>query len=74
MIQRNIKEMEPHTKQRFRFATSAFSRMYGVGKVTQEMFDFCLTWAYTEEQAPLDCLNNVDRYFRRLWDISHTQF
>ena len=69
-----IREMEPRIKQRFLFATSAFSRIYGVGKITQDMFDFCLRWAYTEEQAPLDCLQKVDIYFRQLWDISQRGF
>ena len=74
MIQRNIKEMEPHTRQRFHFAASSFSRMFGVKHVTPEMIDFCAAWAEETMPAPLDDLNNVDRYFRRLWDISHTQF
>ena len=62
--------MEPHTRQRFHFATSSFSRIYGIGHVTFDMIDFCYDWAFTEEQAPLDCLNHVDRYFKQLWDTS----
>ena len=74
MIQRNIREMEPRIRQRFHFAASSFSRMFGVDKVTPEMIDFCVAWAEETMPAPLDDLNNVDRYFRRLWDISHTTF
>ena len=70
MNQNITRGMEPHTRQRFHFATSSFSRIYGVGHVTFDMIDFCYDWAFTEEQAPLDCLNQVDRYFRQLWDTS----
>ena len=62
-----IREMEPPTRQRFHFAASSFSRMYGVDKVTTEMIDFCFGWAKTDMSAPLDCLNSADRYFRELW-------
>lgn len=62
------KEMEPHIKQRYHFAASSFSRMYGPDKVTSEMMPFCYQWALTEEIAPLDCLYNVDRYFKELWN------
>jgi len=61
-------EMEPPTKRRYDFALSSFSRMYGVPRVTQDMSDFCLGWALGEDIAPLDCLHNVDRYFRELWN------
>ena len=66
-----IREMEPHTRQRFHFAASAFSRIFGVSRVTSDMVDFCYEWATQNEQAPLDCLHSVDRYFRGLWDTSH---
>jgi len=66
-----IREMAPPIRQRFHFATSSFSRIYGVTHVTTSMVDFCYDWALTEETAPLDCLNHVDRYFRNLWDTSH---
>ena len=66
-----IRGMAPHIRVRFHFATSSFSRMYGVNHVTLDMIDFCYDWAHTTEQAPLDCLNHVDRYFRQLWDTSH---
>jgi len=66
-----IRVMEPHTRRRFHFASSSFSRLYGVNHVTSEMIDFCYDWALQKEVAPLDCLNQVDRYFRNLWDTSH---
>ena len=63
-----IREMEPHTRQRFHFAASFFSRMYGVSKLNKEMLDFCFEWALGEETAPLDCLHHVDHYFINLWN------
>jgi hypothetical protein len=65
-----IREMEPHTRRRFHFAASSFSRIFGVKKVSEEMFKFCIQWSHGEESAPLDCLNHVDRYFRELWTKS----
>jgi len=67
MIQKTIRVMEPHTRQRFHFAASSFSRIFGVPHVTTQMIDFCYNWALTEQEAPLDCLNHTDRYFRELW-------
>ena len=64
-----IREMAPHTRQRFHFAASSFSRMFGVSHVTTEMIDFCAAWAEETMPAPLDSLTNVDIYFRRLWDM-----
>ena len=66
-----IRGMEPHTRQRFHFATSSFSRIYGVNHVSSDMVDFCYEWALQDATAPLDCLNHVDRYFRQLWGTSH---
>jgi len=66
-----IREMEPHTRQRFHFAASSFSRIYGVNHVSSDMVDFCYEWALQDATAPLDCLNHVDRYFRQLWGTSH---
>ena len=66
-----IREMEPHTRQRLHFAWSSFSRIYGVSHVTSDMVDFCYSWAMTDEVAPLDCLNHVDRYFREKWATLH---
>jgi len=68
------KEMEPLTRGRYHFALSAFSRMYGVSGITQEMSDLCFSWALGEEVAPLDCLNHVDRYFRKKWDTLHAGY
>jgi hypothetical protein len=65
-----IRGMEPHIRVRFHFATSVFSRIYGVDRVTLDMIDFCYDWAHTSEHAPLDCLHNVDHYFRKLWTES----
>ena len=67
MIRTNIQAMEPHTRQRFHFAASSFSRMFGVNNVNSDMIDFCYEWATTDSTYPLDCLNSVDRYFRNLW-------
>jgi len=67
MNQNTIREMEPHIKRRFHFATSSFSRMYGVTHVSSDMIDFCYEWALKSEVAPLDGLNSVDVYFRNLW-------
>jgi len=64
-----IRVMAPHTRRRFHFATSSFSRMFGVEKVTTEMIDFCAGWAEQTMPAPLEGLNEVDIYFRRLWDL-----
>ena len=64
-----IREMEPHTRQRYHFAASSFSRMFGVPHVTEEMSDFCVGWAEQTMPAPLDSLTNVDIYFRRLWNM-----
>ena len=66
-----IREMAPHTRQRFHFAASSFSRMYGVDRVTAEMIDFCVVWAEETMPAPLEGLNEVDIYFRRLWNMRH---
>lgn len=74
MIPRNIREMGPRIRQRFHFAASSFSRLYGVEHVTAEMIDFSYRWAETDMPAPLDDLNNVDRYFRELWDTLRTGF
>jgi len=73
MIPKTIKVMEPPIRQRFHFATSAFSRMFGVEHVTAPMIDFCYNWAIAEQSTPLDCLNHVDIYFRNLWDTSQQQ-
>jgi len=65
-----IKEMEPHIRQRYHFAASSFSRIYGVPKVTEMMLGFCVEWATQKDTVPLDCLYNVDMYFKEKWDQS----
>ena len=62
-----IRAMEPHIRQRFHFAVSAFSRIFGVNHVSSGTIDFCYEWALQDKVAPLDCLNHTDRYFRKLW-------
>ena len=64
-----IREMEPRTRQRYHFAASSFSRMFGVAHVTEEMSNFCVGWAKETMPAPLEGLNEVDTYFRRLWNM-----
>lgn len=56
--------MEQHIKQRYHFALSAFSRMYGVNN-SNDIYhkQFCLEWAHWEVDAPLSGLNEVDQYF-----------
>lgn len=61
-------------KQRYWFAVSAFARMHGPNKLTEKMRQFCREWADTDEVAPLQGLNEVDRYFKQLWDNSQTGF
>ena len=51
MNQNTIRGMEPHIRQRFHFAASSFSRIYGVNHVTLDMIDFCYDWAFTEETS-----------------------
>lgn len=74
MIPTITREMDPRIRQRYHFAASAFSRMHGVDKVTLEMHDFCRRWAETHLPTPLEGLNEVDRYFRNLWDTSRIIF
>ena len=70
MIPISTTGMEPRIKQRFGFASSAFSRLYGVDHVTPGMMEFSLRWAKTDHVAPLQGLNEVDFYFKKLWDTS----
>ena len=56
--------MEPHIRQRYNFALSAFSRMYGVPASNQCYYrQFCLEWSTWEVNAPLSDLDEVDQYF-----------
>ena len=63
MTPKIIREMEPHTKQRYHFATSAFVRMWGHNSLhDRRIVEFCVEWAHREENAPLDNFV-VDQYF-----------
>jgi hypothetical protein len=42
--------------------------MFGIHGVKEEMLSLCKEWAEGEEQAPLNCLFDVDAYFRKLWE------
>ena len=68
MTQTITTETELHTNQRFLFAESSFARIFSVPHVTTEMRQFCSNWAQGEDEAPLDSLQNVDLYFRELWN------
>ena len=63
MIPRSVKEMEPHIRQRYHFAASAFVRMWGHSSLNDhKIVEFCEVWAYRTENAPLD--NHIlDQYF-----------
>ena len=62
MTPKIIREMEPHTKQRYHFAASAFVRMWGHSSLhDRRIVEFCVEWSHKEEDAPLD--NSVDQYF-----------
>jgi hypothetical protein len=64
MIQRITKVMEPHIKQRFNFAVSAFVRMWGHKCLNdQRIMEFCVEWAHLEVNAPLSGLDQADQYF-----------
>ena len=54
--------MEPHIKQKYHFALSAFSRMYGVKSTfDHHIRQFCKEWSEWGVNAPLD--DTVDQYF-----------
>lgn len=56
--------MEPHIKQRYHFAASAYVRMHGYGIIHNHSINqFCIEWSKWEVNAPLDDLNKVDQYF-----------
>ena len=62
MIPKSIKETEPHIKQRYGFAASAFVRMWGHSSLhDRRIVEFCEVWARKDIEAPLDA--NVDQYF-----------
>jgi len=55
--------MRTNNKQRYHFALSAFSRMYGVQKIDCTIRQFCLEWSDWQVDAPLRGLDEVDQYF-----------
>ncbi len=62
MIQKITKATEPHIKQRFGFAATAFVRMWGHGAMKDpRIVEFCDVWAHRNEDAPID--NSIDQYF-----------
>ena len=64
MTPKTIREMEPHIRQRYWFAMSAFSRMYGVKTATNDILikQFCIEWSYWDVQSPLQGLDEADQY------------
>jgi len=64
MIQKNIREMEPHIRQRYYFAMSAFVRIHGHRIMhDHNITQFCIEWSESSSNAPLVGLNEVDQYF-----------
>ena len=64
--------MEKKYKNRFNFAMSSFSRMYGPKGITNEMTKICKNWANTNNEPPLGSLTKVDFYFRDVWIYTKT--
>ena len=63
MTPRTIRGMEPHTKQRYHFAASAFVRMWGHSSLHDpRIIEFCIEWSHRKENAPLDNFV-IDQYF-----------
>jgi hypothetical protein len=73
----NMMEMaqrtKPELKNSYDFAMSSFARMHGVKYVqsNDSVHRFCILWAESNLEPPLDSLTKVDFYFRDLW-ISST--
>ena len=64
MTQRITTGMEPHIKQRYGFAASAFVRMWGHSSLhDRRIVEFCIEWAHRDVHAPLTSLYDVDQYF-----------
>ena len=65
MTPKTIREMEPHIRQRYEFALSAFSRIYGVRTASNDIHikQFCFEWSHWDANAPLSGLDEVDQYF-----------
>ena len=64
--------VELELKDSYNFAMSSFARMYGVRYVqsNDSMHRFCILWAESNLDPPLDSLTKVDFYFRDLWITS----
>jgi len=64
--------IKPELKNSYDFAMSSFARMYGVKSVqsNNSMHRFCILWAESSLDPPLDSLTKVDFYFRDLWITS----
>ena len=64
MIPTNMREMEPHIRQRYNFALSSFVRVYGILAGNNPHYkQFCLEWSQRTVEAPLRGLSEVDQYF-----------
>lgn len=65
MIPKTIREMEPPIRQKYWFALSAFSRMYGVRTAYNDIHirQFCIEWSEWGVNAPLSGLDEADQYF-----------
>ncbi len=65
MTPKIIREMEPHIRQKYRFALSSFSRMLGVTVTMNDIHirQFCIEWSEWGVSAPLSGLDEVDQYF-----------
>ena len=65
MTPKIIREMELPIRQKYHFAMSAFSRMYGVRTAFNDIHikQFCFEWSHWDVSAPLSGLDEVDQYF-----------
>jgi hypothetical protein len=56
--------MPIQNKQRYNFAMSAFSRIYGHSFIhNHDIKQFCVEWSGWDISAPLAGLDEVDQYF-----------
>lgn len=55
--------MHIQNKQKYNFALSSFSRMYGFQKIDWSIRQFCLEWSNWGVNSPLSGLTEVDQYF-----------
>jgi hypothetical protein len=67
-----VQHINPELKNSYDFAMSSFSRMHGVRYVqsNDDIHRFCILWAESSLDPPLDSLTKVDFYFRDLWITS----